>query len=185
MTRPLLALRPALALLLAAAPVSAQAGPEAACVKAKRCGVTPDQLPPPEPRARAAADPADDEAEVRATLDRLHAGFRTLDAALVASAFHPDARILTVVQSRGDHRLDVATVADYLEALADSPVGYDVDVQGTTLRVDGDVAAVWASYRLSAGGQPLHCSTDAYTFVHDAAGWRILAQLTEAPGACD
>ena len=153
----------ALALLVAAGPAFAQ----------------PPGVPGPDPGA------ADPEAAVRAVVARLFDGMRARDTALVSSAFHPEARLQTVVRDDETHRLDATPFPGFLAALAASPAGWDERPGDVDVRVDDGLATVWAAYRFYVDDRFIHCGVNAFTLVLSPSGWRILQVVDTRRTGCD
>jgi hypothetical protein len=125
------------------------------------------------------------EAAVRATVARLFDGMRARDTAAVRSAFHPEARLQTVVREGEAHRLESAPISGFISALGASPVGWDERVGDIEVRVDDGLATAWTAYRLYVSDRFIHCGVDAFTLVQDAAGWRILQLVDTRRTGCE
>ncbi len=130
----------------------------------------------------AAAGP---EAAVRATVARLFDGMRARDTALVASAFHPEARLQTVVRDDATHRLEATPLDGFLAALAASPVGWDERLGDVDVRLDDGLAMVWAEYRFFVEDRFIHCGVNAFTLVLGPSGWRIVQIVDTRRTDCD
>ena len=52
---------------------------------------------------------------------------------------------------------------------------WDERLRGTTVHVDGPLAAVWTGYAFYAGTRFSHCGVDAFQLARTADGWRIVS----------
>jgi hypothetical protein len=145
----------------------------------------PPGVPGPDPGSQPGVPGPDPEAAVRATVARLFDGMRARDTAAVRSAFHPEARLQTVVREGDAHRLESAPISEFISALGRSPVGWDERVGSLDVRVDDGLATVWTAYRLYVSDRFAHCGVDAFTLVQDAAGWRILQIVDTRRTGCE
>jgi uncharacterized protein (TIGR02246 family) len=139
----------ALAVLLAAAPIH------------------PDPQPDP-------TTPAD-EAAVLEVVNRLFDGMRARDGAMVASVFHPDARLVTTgAGPDGAPRVQVQAIDGFVTAVGGEGDPWNEPLFHTEVRVDGNLAHVWTFYRFYAGDRFSHCGYNAILLVRGNEGWRII-----------
>ena len=142
----------ATALLLAAAPLAAQA-------PANHPG-TPD------------------EREVMAVVLRLFDGMRAGDSAMVRSAFDPGAQMATaVIRPTGEpaYRFDAGAVDGFAKAVG-TPHDkvWDEKLWEVKVLVDRNLATVWTKYAFFLGTDFSHCGVDTFTLGKGAEGWKII-----------
>ena len=141
----------AAALLLAAAPLAAQ--------------------------APAPASPSAD-AEVMSVVTRLFDGMRKGDSAMVRSTFDPGARMATaLLRPTGEavYRFDADGVDGFAQAVG-TPHDkvWDEKLWDVQVHVDRNLATVWTRYAFFLGGEFSHCGVDTFTLAKGAEGWRII-----------
>jgi len=114
------------------------------------------------------------ERDVMLPIHSLFEAMRTGDSAVVRVAFHPDARLVRLPSEVEHFRIDdsaldsfVASVGGPREQIWDEPI-WDWEV-----RIDGNLAAVWAKYAFFRDGQFSHCGVDAFQLARTPHGWRI------------
>ncbi len=110
---------------------------------------------------------------VLATVDRLFAGMRAHDTAMVRSAFAPGA--LMTEFSAASPEVSFQSVDAFVTAVARPGEPWIERVFDPEVRVDGDLASYLAWYTFSLGERLLHCGVDAFWVVRTSAGWRIAA----------
>lgn len=152
MTPRILASATALASLLAAAPLGAQA-------------------------ATAPADPAADRTAALAVVTRLFDAMRAGDSAAVRAVFHPQAHLSSaLVGPDGTPQVRVDSLGGFVRAVGTPHAEvWDERTSGEIVQVDGPLATVWTRYGFWLGQKFSHCGVDAFTLGRTASGWRILA----------
>lgn len=131
----------------------------------------------PEAAAQPSASP-DPVPAVRAAVTQLFDAMRTRDTTAVRSAFHPAARLATVVPRGEQVQIQEGRLDRFVEALAASDVVWDERVGDVEVRVDDALATAWMPYRFYAGAQLSHCGVNAMQLVRSASGWQIV-QITD------
>ena len=117
-------------------------------------------------------------AKIMAVVQKVFDAMRTRDTSLLSAAFDTSARLVGV--GRGG-ALSLTTPSRFGAAIAGAPAGdvwneriYDVEV-----RIDGDVAQVWAYYTFHRNKEFSHCGVDAFMLRRLGAQWRI-TQLSDS-----
>lgn len=117
-----------------------------------------------------------DEAAVReAVLDLFHA-MRAQDTAMLGDCFVPEGRLLTTkVDLEGVPVIRETAIAQFKSMVAASQ-GRLLDEQVTAwdIRIDGNLAAVWADYLLYVDGNFVHCGVDAIQLARVRQDWKIV-----------
>lgn len=116
-----------------------------------------------------------DEAAVKAVVNQLFEGMKHGDTALIRAAFAPQPILQTVeVDKEGKTRLLTEPLDSFLLAVA-SPHAqvYDERIRFDAVRIDGELAIVWAPYRFYLGDQFSHCGADSFQLVRWEGRWKI------------
>jgi hypothetical protein len=125
--------------------------------------------------------PAPDErAAVLAVVERLFDGMRARDGAMVASVFHPEARMVrTSVGPSGEPVVRVTGVEAFVAAVGRGGEPWNEPIFRTEVRLEDNLALVWTHFRFYAGDTFSHCGHNAFLLVRDALeggapAWRII-----------
>ena len=51
---------------------------------------------------------------------------------------------------------------------------YDERIVYDTIKIDGDLACVWAPYKFYLGDQFSHCGVDVFQLMRTADGWKVI-----------
>ena len=128
--------------------------------------------PKPVPRA-----PADDRADIMATLQRLTDGMRTRDTALLRSAFLPGAKLVGMrTRPNGEVIMQSLTEQQFAEfVMRDQRAPWVERLFEPVVTVQGTLATVWAAYDFHFGTTFSHCGVDAFQLLKLADGWKIVS----------
>ena len=139
------------------------------------CAINPATTTATAPAAPDAITQQADETAVRDVIKRLFDGMRTRDTTMMRSVFHEEARMYGVGQN-GAIRVTmpgqwISGVAGAAADLVLDEVLHDVEV-----RIDGNLATVWAYYDLFVSADRFsHCGYDAAQLLKSSNGWKIVA----------
>lgn len=125
----------------------------------------------------ASAQSADEKA-VLATVQRMFDGMRAADSTMVRSVFAVGARFAAIDARNGPAALKFDPVDGWLSGIAKSARRWDEQVYDVQVRVDGDMAQVWAPYTFYLDQKVRHCGVDAMELLKDATGWKV-TQLSD------
>jgi hypothetical protein len=128
------------------------------------------------------------EAEVRMVITRLFDGMRAGDSTMVRSAFHSEARLMTVA-IREEQAMLVSESIDNFVRMAGTPRADTLDERlgDVDIRIDGALASAWMDYRFYVGQSFSHCGVNAIQLIRTASGWKIF-QITDTrrrPAECE
>ena len=142
-----------LAVLLALAAQSASGAPP------------PAQIPPVEGAGTAAA--------VMAPIQSLFAALAAGDPAGVLRVAYPDGRVTAngVLPSRSGLRQE--SFANFAARMKPG-AGFDESISDPIIKVDGDVAMVWAPFVVRRGGKIGNCGVDHFDLVREHGNWKIM-----------
>jgi hypothetical protein len=132
----------------------------------------PAPTPPPPQPAYAA-----DSTAVMQVVKNLFNGMRTRDTTLMRAQFHPSATIRSAAYDRTAKAvIREETPSDWLGQVASAPAELFLDERlgPPTVRVDGNLATVWAYFEFWGGDRFSHCGADVFTFGRTTEGWKVI-----------
>ena len=118
----------------------------------------PAQAPPP-------LDPP-----VLAPIDAMFHGMAQRDAAAIKAAAIPGAALVLMRDGKPE-QMTVEAFADRVGKPSKTHI--EERIHDPLLRVDHDLAMVWAPFEFLADGRPDHCGTDLFNLVHTDGKWLI------------
>ncbi len=126
--------------------------------------------PPPQPAYAA------DSAAIRLVVTRLFDGMRARDTAAMRALFHEPVAMRSVAVRQGQNVVEADGLEDWFKGLSSAPAGLLLDERlgPPEIRVDGNLAMVWAYYEFYAGDKFSHCGVDSFQLGRTDAGWKIL-----------
>ncbi len=125
-----------------------------------------------------------DEHAVLATVQKMFDGMRTADSTMVRSVLASGVRFASVDTAA---RVRYDAVDGWLAGVARSARRWDEQIYDVQVRVDGNVAQVWAPYTFYLDKQVRHCGVNAIDLLRDGAGWKVtqLADTRKREGCRD
>lgn len=128
----------------------------------------------------------EDRTEVLATVRALFQALGDRDVVRLEAFFLPQALTTAVRQETGSDYPRTRTLPEVLESIAAVTVPMDERIWDPEVRVDGDVASLWAPYDFYVDGSFSHCGHDAVHLVRVDEGWRVLSMTytIAEPPAC-
>ena len=125
-----------------------------------------------------------DHQAVLTVVQRLFDGMRAADSGMVRGTFASGVRFASV-----NARATTATppvpaaiefqpVDGWIKAIAGSNHRWDEQIYDVQIRVDDNMAQVWAPYTFYLDKKLSHCGIDAFELLKDATGWKI-TQLSD------
>lgn len=115
------------------------------------------------------------EDSVKAAVNQLFTGMKTADPALVQAAF-ADSGILQTISTGKDSKTTVKTeaVSDFAAAIGKLAKGVaDEQIRFDVIKIDGELAMVWAPYSFYYNGHLHHCGVDSFQLVRLNGVWKI------------
>ncbi|HEX7119771.1 MAG TPA: nuclear transport factor 2 family protein [Longimicrobiales bacterium] len=116
-----------------------------------------------------------DEHAVLEVVQRLFDGMRAADTAVVRGVFHPEARLIRAGVRNGHPAVSVSAIDGFLAALGGATDVWDERLYDPAVRIDGNLASVWAEYTFHRGDDFSHCGVDAFQLVRTENGWKIIS----------
>jgi len=128
--------------------------------------------PPPPPQPAYATDSA----AIRQVVARLFDGMRTRDTAAMRTLFHEPVAMRSVAVRQGQNVVEADGLEDWFKGISSAPAGLLLDERlgAPEIRVDGNLAMVWAYYEFYAGDKFSHCGVDSFQLGRTDAGWKII-----------
>lgn len=117
---------------------------------------------------------------VLTTVQKVFDAMHSRDTALLRQAFDTSAR-LAGVSTRGMPAVRLTAPAAFGSAIASAPAGdvWNERIFDPEVRIDGDVAQVWAYYTFHRNKTFSHCGVDAFMLLKVGAEWKI-TQLADS-----
>jgi hypothetical protein len=122
-----------------------------------------------------AAFAQNDETAVTQTVNRLFEGMKKTDTAMIRSAFSSSPILQTIVKSKEGKTLVESEFLDSFLVAIGKPHAevYDERIVFDVVKIDGELAMVWAPYKFYLGDKFSHCGVDAFQLVKIDAEWKI------------
>ncbi|MGH7719530.1 MAG: nuclear transport factor 2 family protein [Gemmatimonadaceae bacterium] len=125
--------------------------------------------------AQPARDSRADREQVLATIDAFLRGLRTKDTALMGSQVDTLTRFTLLRPGPNGTRVAVLRAADFIRIVSDpNQPAYDEPIRNPDVKIDGDLAQVWAEYQVRRNGAVTHCGFDAFHLARLGGKWKIL-----------
>jgi hypothetical protein len=121
---------------------------------------------------------SDIEKGVLATVHRVFEGMRTADSAMIRSTFAAGARFASIDARATPVVVKYDSIDGWLGGVANSARRWDEQVYDVQVKVDGNMAQVWAPYTFYLDKAVRHCGINALELLHDGSAWKI-TQLSD------
>jgi len=120
-------------------------------------------------------------ASIMAVVQKVFDAMRTRDTSLLSVAFDTSARLVGVRTRDGASTITLTTASQFGAAIARAPAGdvWNERIFEPEVRIDGDVAQVWAYYTFHRNKEFSHCGVDAFMLRRLGAQWKI-TQLSDS-----
>ncbi|HEY4133206.1 MAG TPA: nuclear transport factor 2 family protein [Gemmatimonadaceae bacterium] len=120
-------------------------------------------------------------AKVIATVQKVFDAMRTRDTALLSQAFDSSARLVGVNTRGATPTVSLTAPAQFGAGIARAPVGdvWNERIYDPEVRIDGDLAQVWAYYTFHRNATFTHCGVDAFMLMKVGDNWKI-TQLADS-----
>ena len=116
-----------------------------------------------------------DETAVKEVINKLFTGMKKQDTALIRFAFSAKPILQTIIKTM-DGRVSVESepLDSFLVAIAKPHTeAYDERITFDLVKIDGELAMVWAPYKFYLGEKFSHCGVDAFQLVKINNNWKI------------
>ena len=111
---------------------------------------------------------------VKQTITQLFTAMKNADAKGLETCFADSAVLQTIIHNEGKTSVRNEQVNDFSSSIAKLQKG-DADEQVTfdIIRIDDELAIVWAPYKFYWKGKFSHCGTDSFQLVRINSVWKI------------
>jgi hypothetical protein len=116
-----------------------------------------------------------DEQQVVTVVEQLFNGIETQDTAMLARLLDPGAQLVSVRGVDGAPRWTRRTKVDFLTGIATNDVTMVERMWDPEVRIDGDIATLWAPYDFHIDGEFSHCGYDGFHLIRRDGTWLITA----------
>lgn len=122
-----------------------------------------------------AAFAQNDETAVKQTVNRLFEGMKKSDTAMMRSAFSSSAILQTILKSKeGKTFVESEPLDSFLVAIGNPHKEvYDERIVFDVVKIDGELAMVWAPYKFYLGDKFSHCGVDVFQLAKINDEWKI------------
>jgi len=116
------------------------------------------------------------EADIKQTINNLFDGMRKADTTLMRQAFAKGMVLQSIATKKdGATALTTDSADDFLKSVARPHKEiYDERITYNDIKIDGDLAMVWAPYKFYVGQTFSHCGVDVFQLMKTAQGWKII-----------
>lgn len=113
---------------------------------------------------------------VKQTINRLFDGMRKGDSTVLRSVFSKDMILQSISTGKdGKATLSIEKASDFVKAIGTPHQQvYDERIVFGDIKIDGDLASVWAPYQFYLGDKFSHCGVDVFSLLKTAEGWKII-----------
>lgn len=116
-----------------------------------------------------------DSVRVMQVINRLLFGMKTGNPELVSSAFDSAAVLMSIGKAEGRTSVHNQSADQFLKAIAAPHKQiWDERIFNPVIKMNDDLAFVWAEYSFYLGDQLNHCGIDSFQLVKRNGGWKIL-----------
>lgn len=105
--------------------------------------------------------------------NRLFAAMRERDEHSLRALIHPRAQVFS-------HRTDglrIRTADEFIASVVEAAETVDERTWDEEVRIDGDIAALWAPYDVRLGERFSHRGCDSFQFVREDGNWRLISAM--------
>lgn len=113
---------------------------------------------------------------VKQTVNTMFDAMRKGDSTLLKSAFAKDVLLQSVSYDKDGKPVIASESAKVFEASIGTPHSfiYDERIFFDAIKVDDNLASVWAPYKFYLGDKFLHCGVDVFQLMRTTDGWKII-----------
>jgi len=113
---------------------------------------------------------------VKHIVNTMFDAMRKGDSALLRSTFSKDMVLQSVSTNKdGKSVLSTENAGEFVKAIGTPHSAvYDERITFGDIKIDGDLASVWAPYKFYLGDKFSHCGVDVFQLMKTADGWKII-----------
>lgn len=116
-----------------------------------------------------------DESAIREVVNKLFDGMKKTDTTMIRSVFSTQPILQTVLKNKESKVFVESEPLDSFLAAISRPHTevYDERITFDVIKIDGDLAMVWAPYKFYVGEKFSHCGVDCFQLVKLNGEWKI------------
>jgi hypothetical protein len=116
-----------------------------------------------------------DEAAVKQVVNNMFTGMKNADTALIRSAFSTAPVLQTIAKNKEGNIVVLTEALDsFLVSIAEPHTEvYDERIVFDLIKIDAELAIVWAPYKFYLGDKFSHCGVDSFQLVKINGQWKI------------
>jgi hypothetical protein len=113
---------------------------------------------------------------VKQSINTMFDAMRKGDSTLLKSVFAKEMVLQSVSTNKeGKAVISTDSANDFAKAIGTPHASvYDERITYGDIKIDGDLASVWAPYKFYLGDKFSHCGVDVFSLMKTAAGWKII-----------
>jgi hypothetical protein len=125
---------------------------------------------------------ASDTAAIKQTINTLFNAMRKGDSTLLRSVFSRGMILQSIsTDKNGKPVLSTESVDGLVKDIGTPHADiYDERVVYNAIKIDGDLACIWAPAKFYVGAQFDHCGVDAFQLIRTANGWKVFSLVHTA-----
>ena len=126
-----------------------------------------------------------DRAAVIAVANDLFAAMRARDADAMRALQTPEVAMIRITEDAQPF-IHMGSPDAFINAILNAPAEPRERMWDPEVRIDGDLATLWAHYEFYLGDRFSHCGVDAFQFVRVDGSWKIVSiAFTRRHEGCD
>jgi hypothetical protein len=113
---------------------------------------------------------------VKQSINTMFDAMRKGDSTLLKSVFANEMVLQSVSTNKeGKAVISTDSANDFAKAIGTPHASvYDERITYGDIKIDGDLASVWAPYKFYLGDKFSHCGVDVFSLMKTASGWKII-----------
>jgi hypothetical protein len=117
-----------------------------------------------------------DIAAIKQTINNMFDAMRKTDSAALRATFAKGMMLNTIDKAKDGSTVMITESQDDFVKIVGTPHKgvYDERITFSDIKIDGDLASVWAPYRFYIDDKFNHCGVDVFQLMKTAAGWKII-----------
>ena len=117
-----------------------------------------------------------DSAAVMAVVHQVFDAMRSRDSSALRATFAPGAQMISAGMRNGTAVVEAESPDGFIAAVGKpSDAKWDERIYHPEVRLDGNLATVWAEYDFYLGEKFSHCGVDAFMLARTTDGWKIVS----------
>ena len=113
---------------------------------------------------------------VKQAVNTMFDAMRKGDSTLLKSVFAKEMVLQSISTNKeGKAVISTDSANDFAKAIGTPHTAvYDERITFNDIKIDGDLASVWAPYKFYLGDKFSHCGVDVFSLMKTATGWKII-----------